>query len=199
MAKRPSSKKPASAGFDTDDLEKIGKQALETLEQIDLSPIGKIIPRKIIPPIYFIIALVLMWALSRYAPVSHLIYLPLRVFGGLLALVGLIITAHGAWTFKQAGTAIKPFDKPTQLVTDGLFQYTRNPMYLGMMLMLTGFWIALGTFSPVIVIPIFFIIIQEGFIKYEEVFMEEHFGNAYLDYKDRVFRWLGWRMEEEQS
>jgi len=193
----PPQKKPSSGSFDTEDLEKIGKQAREIIEQIDLSSVGKFIPRKIIPPVYFITAVVLMWALSRYAPGSHLIYIPLRVFGGLLALAGLAMTAHAAWTFKQYGTAIKPFDKPTQLVTSGLFQYTRNPMYLGMMLMLIGFWIALGTFSPVIIIPVFFVIIQEGFIKYEEAFMEEHFGNAYLDYKDRVFRWAGRRLDEQ--
>jgi protein-S-isoprenylcysteine O-methyltransferase Ste14 len=68
-------------------------------------------------------------------------------------------------------------------------------MYLGMMIMLVGTWIALGSLSPVFVIPVFFLIIQEGFIKYEETFMEENFGDAYLNYKDRVNRWIGWQLE----
>jgi protein-S-isoprenylcysteine O-methyltransferase Ste14 len=64
-----------------------------------------------------------------------------------------------------------------------------------MMIMLAGIWIMLGKLSPVIVIPVFFLIIQEGFIKYEEAFLEEKFGDAYLDYKDRVYRWAGFRLE----
>ncbi|OGT74912.1 MAG: hypothetical protein A2W76_00530 [Gammaproteobacteria bacterium RIFCSPLOWO2_12_47_11] len=68
-------------------------------------------------------------------------------------------------------------------------------MYLGMMIMLVGVWIALGSLSPVLVIPVFFLIIQEGFIKYEEAFLEERLGDEYQDYKNRVNRWIGWQLE----
>jgi protein-S-isoprenylcysteine O-methyltransferase Ste14 len=179
----------------SEQLDKLRNAVQSGMSNLDLSVIGKIIPRKIIPPVYFLLALIMMGLLARYAPMSHLIYIPLRVFGGLLILAGFAITASSAYTFKLAGTPVKPFEEPIKLVTDELYRFSRNPMYLGMMIMLAGIWIMLGKLSPVIVIPVFFLIIQEGFIKYEEAFLEEKFGDAYLDYKDRVYRWAGFRLE----
>ena len=63
-------------------------------------------------------------------------------------------------------------------------------MYLGTIIILTGTWIALGTLSPLFVIPVFFYIIQEGFIKYEEKTLEESFAKEYPDYREKVRRWL---------
>ncbi len=176
-------------------LDKLKGTFLSQLDKLDLSLIGRYIPRKIIPPIYFLLAIVIMATLAHFVPMSHLIYVPLRVFGGLLILIGFAITTSSAYGFKLAGTPIKPFEQPVKLVTDKLYRYSRNPMYLGMMMMLVGTWIALGSLSPVFVIPVFFLIIQEGFIKYEETFLEERFGDAYLDYKDRVHRWIGRQLE----
>lgn len=172
-------------------LDKLRDKLQSAMEQLDFSRPGRLIPRKIIPPVYFLLALMLMVLLAYYAPVSHLIYIPLRAFGGLLIVTGLTVTAYSANTFRQAGTPIKPFEPPVRLVTDQLYRFSRNPMYLGMMIVLVGTWILLGKLSPVIVIPVFFFIIQEGFIKYEEKFLEEKFGDEYLEYKDRVYRWIG--------
>ncbi len=176
-------------------INKIRETFLSQSNKLDLSPVGKYIPRKIIPPVYFFLALIIMVTLAHFVPMSHLIYVPLRVFGGLLILAGFAVTAGSACGFKLAGTPIKPFEQPVTLVTDKLYRYSRNPMYLGMMIMLVGVWIALGSLSPVLVIPVFFLIIQEGFIKYEEAFLEEILGDEYQDYKNRVNRWIGWQLE----
>lgn len=179
----------------SEQLNKIRDTLLSQINKFDISLIGKYIPRKIIPPIYFLLALAIMATLAHFVPMAHLIYVPLRVFGGLLILTGFAITTSSAYGFKLAGTPIKPFEQPVKLVTDKLYRYSRNPMYLGMVIMLVGMWIALGSLSPVFVIPVFFMIIQEGFIKYEETFLEQRFGDEYLDYKDRVNRWIGWQLE----
>lgn len=146
--------------------------------------------RKTIPPVYFLVALLLMFILSYFMPVSHLIYIPLRVFGCLLAVLGVAVTGWGAYCFNREGTPIKPFERATTLIKNGIYCYSRNPMYLGMVVALTGTWIALGTFSPLLVIPVFFYIIQEGFIKYEEKTLEETFPDEYRDYRDKVRRWI---------
>ena len=146
--------------------------------------------RKSIPPVYFFLSLLLMLALAYFMPLSHLIYIPLRVFGGMLILLGLALTVWGAYCFGQAATPVKIFEKTTVLVTFGPYQYSRNPMYLGMIIILTGTWIALGTLSPLFVIPVFFYIIQEGFIKYEENILEESFTAEYQDYRKKVRRWV---------
>lgn len=103
---------------------------------------------------------------------------------------GLILAASGLISFKKAGTAIKPFEASTTLVKDGLYQYTRNPMYLGMVILLIGVASYLGSLTPYAVIPVFFLVIQECFIKHEEPFLENIFGQEYLDYKNNVRRWL---------
>ena len=67
---------------------------------------------------------------------------------------------------------------------------SRNPIYLGLVLILAGIWIALGTLTPVAVIPLFIAWISFGFIRIEEWMMEETFGEAYRDYCRRVRRWI---------
>jgi protein-S-isoprenylcysteine O-methyltransferase Ste14 len=157
--------------------------------QYYLDNINQVI-RKTIPPVYFLISILLMFIVSYLMPLSYLIYLPLRVFGGLLILLGLGMITWCAYSYKQAGTPIKPFEKSTILVKDGCYRFSRNPMYLGMVIILIGTWIALGTFSPVLVIPVFIYIIQAGFIIYEEQLLVKWFGDDYLDYQEKVRRWL---------
>ena len=100
------------------------------------------------------------------------------------------MTVWGMNTFQKAGTAVKPFDESTVLVTSGLFRYSRNPIYLGMLFILIGNGIYLGGLLPFFVIPMFFFIVQECFIKKEEPFLEEIFGEDYRNYKTKVRRWI---------
>ena len=151
---------------------------------------GQAILRKTIPPVYFLAALLFMAVLAYLMPVAHLIYVPLRLCGGVFILAGLAITTTAAWAFKHANTPIRPFELATTLVITGIYRYTRNPMYLGMLIMLVGTWIALGKLSPVFVIPIFFFILLEGFVKPEEEVLEKIFGDKYRDYKSSVRRWI---------
>ncbi|MGH8120185.1 MAG: methyltransferase family protein, partial [Gammaproteobacteria bacterium] len=146
--------------------------------------------RKTIPPVYFLAALLLMVLLAYFLPLVHLVYVPLRICGGVIVLIGLAMTATGAWTFKRADTPVRPFELATTLVTAGVYRYSRNPMYLGLLVMLIGVWIALGKLSPLLVIPFFFFIIREGFVIPEEEFLEKIFGDVYLNYKSRVRRWI---------
>jgi len=146
--------------------------------------------RKTIPPVYFLAALLLMLLLANLLPLVHLVYVPLRICGGVIILAGLILTATGAWTFKRADTPVRPFEQATTLVTAGVYRYTRNPMYLGLLIMLIGAWIALGKLSPLLIIPVFFFVIREGFVLPEEEFLEKIFGDQYRNYRSRVRRWV---------
>ena len=151
---------------------------------------GQALLSKTIPPVYFLAALLLMAVLAHLMPIAHLIYVPVRLCGGVIILTGLAITTTGAWTFKHVNTPIRPFEQATTLVITGIYRYTRNPMYFGMLIMLVGYWIALGKLSPVFVIPIFFFVLLEGFVKQEEEFLEKIFGDKYLGYKSSVRRWV---------
>jgi protein-S-isoprenylcysteine O-methyltransferase Ste14 len=131
-----------------------------------------------------------MFVLDRYFPIQKIITSPFNYSGAFVGLCGLALSASGVFSFKKAGTAIKPFESSTVLVTDGLYRCTRNPMYLGMVILLIGVASYLGSLTPFIIIPVFFLIIQQCFIKHEEPFLENIFGQEYLDYKDKVRRWI---------
>ncbi len=75
-------------------------------------------------------------------------------------------------------------------MTDGLYAYTRNPMYLGLVIALAGVAFLLNERWPWLVVPGFAALLQWRFIHHEEQLMETTFGDAYLDYKSRVRRWL---------
>jgi protein-S-isoprenylcysteine O-methyltransferase Ste14 len=83
-----------------------------------------------------------------------------------------------------------PFTQSTALVTGGIYRWTRNPMYLGMMSGLIGLAVLLGTLSAFLPIPLFVWQIRRKFVLPEEAFLEGIFGGRYLEYKARVRRWL---------
>lgn len=145
---------------------------------------------RIIPPLYFLLSLVIMAALHYWYPVAILIESSWRFAAIVLLLGGMLNTAMAARLFKKHETPIRPFEKPQLLVTEGLFAFSRNPMYLGMVIFLIGFAVILGTASPWLVIPVFVWIIQNRFIRLEETGLETLYGDEYRRYKRRVRRWI---------
>jgi len=146
--------------------------------------------RRLIPPVYLIVALLAMAALHYLAPVAHFVAPPYSYLGLVPLAGGLVMAMTASNAFRRAGTPVVPFERSTTLVTSGLFRFTRNPMYLGMLLILAGIALLFGTASPLVVIPLFAWAIQRNFIVGEERFLEEIFGAEYLSYKRRVRRWV---------
>jgi len=146
--------------------------------------------RRIIPPGWLLISLTLMTGLHFYLPVARIIEVPWTYLGAALIVIGVVVSATGAGTFRRAGTPVKPFERSTALVTHGIYRFTRNPMYLGLLLVLIGSAIAFGTLSPWFPIPLFFLIVRTQFIRGEEEFLEGIFGADYVTYKKRVRRWI---------
>lgn len=131
-----------------------------------------------------------MLALHVALPVVSLIQPPYSYLGLIAILAGLVISGSAARAFRQAGTPVIPFEQSTTLVTDGWYRYTRNPMYLGLVITLVGVWVVLGTLSPLLPMIAFVWIIEVQFIRGEEQFLDEIFGEQYRSYKLRVRRWL---------
>ncbi len=148
------------------------------------------LPRRIIPPVYFLAALLLMLGLHYLLPLTEWIREFIRYAGITLIVLGVAIAAWGSRAFDKAGTPVKPFETTTMLVTHGLYRFTRNPMYLGMVLVLLGTGFLLGSLTPLLVIPVFVWLINSVFIKAEEDMLEELFGDQYLEYKKKVGRWI---------
>ena len=143
-----------------------------------------------IPPLYFLLAIALTFLLDRWLPIVDLVARPLSYLGYLLIVAGIGIAAWARWLFSKAGTNVVPFTPSTALVQDGPFRFTRNPMYLGMMLVLTGCFFLAGSLGSLLVILVFFWWIRKRFVLREEDHMSHHFGDDYLAYRRRVRRWL---------
>ena len=142
------------------------------------------------PPIYFFITLMAMIALHYLVPIHQLLSTHLRYAGIPLVVGGICIVAIAASAFSKVGTPVVPFEKSTVVVTTGLFRFSRNPMYLGMVMAIIGVAFLLGSAAAFIPIPIFVWLIQYQFISREEAFLEELFGEEYLVYKAKVRQWL---------
>lgn len=145
--------------------------------------------KPVLPPAYFGLAILLMFLLHYLAPLARIISSSLGLGIGLIAL-GLFVALAGRLQFKWHDTTVKPFQESSALVTVGVYRITRNPMYLGMVLFLTGIATAMGTLTPFLVIPLFAALINTRFILREERHLTEQFGQEYEDYRKRVRRWI---------
>ena len=143
-----------------------------------------------IPPIYLLISIIALFVLNYIIPVMVLFYSPFNYFGVVIVFLGISLILWHADYFKKYQTPIKPFEHSTHLIKEGMYKYSRNPIYLGMGVILFGGAMILGSLSPFFVVPVFIIIIERAFIVKEEKFLENIFGNEYLEYKKSVRRWL---------
>lgn len=135
-------------------------------------------------------SLVLMGLMQFYYPIYQYIHEPLAYAGVVGVLMGITMVAIPASVFKKVSTGLIPFNKATFLVKTGFYRFTRNPMYLGMFLMLTSVAFLLGSVGAVLPVFLFIMIIRNNFVLAEERFLEASFGQQYLDYKSSVRRWL---------
>ena len=143
-----------------------------------------------LPPLYLFAAIALMLLLHFYLPLMRIVAPPYSYMGILIIITGITLISWNALYFKKYDTPIRVFQHPTHLITDGLYRYSRNPIYLGMAIIVAGGAVTLGSIAPFFVIPLFVVMIQRNFIEKEERLLENIFGNKYLDYKNRVRRWL---------
>ena len=122
--------------------------------------------------------------------IQNIVPAPFNYIGIALILLGLAMTVGVRKRFSQADTEIHTFKKPQELVTDGLFGISRNPIYLGFTVSLIGVWILLGTLLPIAGCIIFILVTNYWYIPYEERTMEQTFGNEYKVYQSKVRRWI---------
>lgn len=144
---------------------------------------------KILPPHVALGSLIIVIVL-HYAVPTPLIPRPFNLFGIVPLALGLGILFWSFGSFKKRNTPILPGQKPTALVIEGPYTFTRNPMYLGVATALIGTAIYLGDVLAFFAPMVFFVFVRFRFIPREERVMEDLFGKKYLDYKKKVRRWI---------
>ncbi len=113
-----------------------------------------------------------------------------QVIGLLVVAAGEGVTCFAAAIFQARDTTRKPWGEPTAFVAQAPYTWTRNPMYLGVATALMGLAIFFGSIAMLLAPAVFFAVIDRMVIPREEETMERLFGNDYVDYKNRVRRWI---------
>jgi protein-S-isoprenylcysteine O-methyltransferase Ste14 len=147
---------------------------------------------RIPPPIVGLAVAAGMWAVAHVAPILQLPKFVRPLVAAALAAIGAVVAIGGVISFRRAKTTVNPLKPETSaaLVSIGVYSFTRNPMYLGMVLVLFAWAVYLSSIWS-LVGPVFFAFYITRFqIVPEERALEGLFGAAYAEYKKRVRRWL---------
>jgi protein-S-isoprenylcysteine O-methyltransferase Ste14 len=112
------------------------------------------------------------------------------VFGGLILLSGLAVIFAAIGLFRRAGENPEPWTGTATLVTDGIYRFTRNPMYLGMAFAHLGLALLLGSIGALLSLPLAVLAIGHFVIPAEEAYLAATLGEVYRDYCARVRRWF---------
>ncbi|MCP4187497.1 MAG: isoprenylcysteine carboxylmethyltransferase family protein [Gammaproteobacteria bacterium] len=147
---------------------------------------------KLLPIAYVIIFAVLMYVaavVTDTLDISLATHWPVIVA---IFVAGTLIILIGGYQFKAASTTVNPLrpEESTQLVTTGIYQFSRNPMYVGFFLFLLAWAVLLGSLMVVLVLPLFILLITKVQILPEEEVLQRKFGENYINYKGRVRRWV---------
>ncbi|WND01786.1 isoprenylcysteine carboxylmethyltransferase family protein [Temperatibacter marinus] len=151
-----------------------------------MSKINSRFKGKLVPPVILLLCALFIIAVKKFT-ITTPIY---PEYGNALVLLGIITMVTAALQFRRAQTPLVPGTTASQIVDSGIFNLSRNPMYLGMLFMLLGgSWMSGSLLSTLA--PLYFVAhIEKNFIENEEEFLEELFGDTYKAYKKRVRRWI---------
>ncbi len=134
----------------------------------------------------------LMLAINALLPFADFTFTAQQISAAVVALCGLLLVLAGGALFRKYATTFNPL-KPgnaSTLVTTGVYRYTRNPMYLGFLLILTAWCIYIGNLINILLLPLFIVSITSLNIKPEEQALANKFGQQYAAYASRIRRWL---------
>lgn len=148
---------------------------------------------RIPPPILFLSGLALGLALEWLWPLGWLADQPAWLqfgIGGLLIVAGIALMALAMGLFHTAGTAIPPWEPTTALVTTGVYRYSRNPIYLSVVMLYVGLALLFAAAWALILLVPALIILHYAVIRREEAYLDRRFGEAYRQYRARVRRWI---------
>jgi protein-S-isoprenylcysteine O-methyltransferase Ste14 len=145
------------------------------------------------PPLLFAGALVLGCLLSWLFPIGPGLGAAngrALAVGATFVVLGLALGVYAVWEFRRHGTSVVPGDPATAMVESGPYRYTRNPIYIGFVLLYFGLAVMLTSEWMLLLLLPVLIVLQRGVVEREEAYLSEKFGEAYRKYQARVPRWL---------
>ena len=145
------------------------------------------------PPTLFVLGIGCGWLLNRIAPlpIGLVLATPIRLAAGWgIVVVGVALLAWAMSTFLRARTAIYPTQPARQIVGNGPYRFSRNPMYLGLALMMTGIGLVANNIWILMLVPVILFAVTKLVIRREEAYLSQAFGESYVRYQGHVRRWL---------
>lgn len=147
---------------------------------------------KIPPVVVVILTAVLMWLMARAMPGYGFVIPGDWLLAQIVAAAGVVVAAWGVAAFRRAGTTVNPMkpESSSRLVVTGIYAMTRNPMYLGALLVLLAWAISLAHPAAFLFLPLFVLYMNRFQIKPEERTLASRFGQTFTAYASRVRRWI---------
>lgn len=142
------------------------------------------------PPVVALLFIVIAYFLGRFVPIPYAAPAAVQYFGLSLTFIGFLLGVGAFLEFRKAHTTLDPHGSAKQLVTSGVYRLTRNPIYLGFLLMVIGLPLNSGLIWGIVLAPFYILLMTRLVIEWEEAYLEKKFKDRYTGYRSRVRRWL---------
>jgi len=143
------------------------------------------------PPLALVLSVAAGWLADRIWPAPFLPPAPpLWALGLAVIALGVAIGFWAVVQFRRARTSVNVTRPTTAILSTGPYRYSRNPIYLGMLLVVAGFAVALDSLWQFAALAALYVVLHWGVVAREEAYLTRKSGAAYLDYARRVRRWL---------
>lgn len=142
------------------------------------------------PPLLYLSVLGIALLLQEVAPLPWLPRAQTRPFAVVCFVTCVVLALWAVAWFRRARTSPLPIRPAAALITGGPFRFSRNPLYVSLVLLYVGITLWLGVLWPIVLLPALVFLVQQLVILREEAYLESRFGDAYRAYRARVRRWL---------
>lgn len=142
------------------------------------------------PPIVALMFIVIAYFLARFIPIPFSAPPILRYVGLGFTFIGFLLGIGAFIEFRKAHTTLNPHGSVKQVVTSGIYRFTRNPIYLGFLLMVIGLPLNSGLYWGFLMAPFYMMTMTRLVIEREEAYLEKKFKGQYTSYRSSVRRWL---------
>ncbi len=144
------------------------------------------------PPLFYGISFLLSILLQKFVPVDFTVFrgTPLTIVGIVIIGTSLIFSVPALLRFIKTKNTVITIKPANSLQTSGIYSVTRNPMYVGLLLLYLGLALLTGNWWTLILAPLLVLIVTQKIIKPEEQYLLRAFGEPYVSYKEKVRRWI---------
>jgi len=144
------------------------------------------------PPLFYVVIFLVAWLLQKKIPINAILFRghAIKIMGIIFIVIALFFLIKSLRQFIKSKNTVVTMLPASSLQTNGIYQATRNPMYLGLAIVYLGLSCLIGNWWNFILFPFLLLLVQQYIIRNEEKYLDRRFGKEYAEYKRKVRRWL---------